>query len=358
MAATYVYAVIPAVHDVSLDVPGVGDDADAQTVQCIVHGDLAAVVSASPVVEFRGLRRDEAVRHLLAHQRVVEAVMRRLPLLPVKFGTVLASQDAARRLLAQGKRLLRSALRRFAALTQVEVVVLWDVQRVFREIAEESPIARLKAAIGERSLGEAEPERVAIGQMVQASLVRRREALRQRLVACLQDVGLDLVANPVMDDSMAANVAVLVNEVGRQALDVRLELLDKQFNGGLQIRCVGPLPPYSFATVEVQQPSFEAIDDARQRLGLNDAATADEIKRAYRRLARQLHPDQNRGDPEADSRMGDLTYAYELLSTYAHSQALGGRAARRSYCRFDRRTVEQTLLIAVRRQETDLQQLG
>ena len=49
-------------------------------------------------------------------------------------------------------------------------------------------------------------------------------------------------------------------------------------------------------------------------LGVSSEATADEIKRAYRRLARQYHPDSNGGDPDAVERFKEVTRAYETLS--------------------------------------------
>ncbi|MBI4759358.1 MAG: DnaJ domain-containing protein, partial [Chloroflexi bacterium] len=118
------------------------------------------------------------------------------------------------------------------------------------------------------------------------------------------------------------NVALLVDKAGRGALDQRLKSLDEEFEGRLHFRCVGPLPPYSFATVEVQVPSFETVDEARRLLGLGEAATPGEIKRAYHRLASRLHPDHNPNSPEAEARMAELTQAYRLLTAYADSQAL------------------------------------
>lgn len=49
-------------------------------------------------------------------------------------------------------------------------------------------------------------------------------------------------------------------------------------------------------------------------LGVSHDATPEEIKRAYRRLARELHPDRNPGDAEAAERFKEVTRSYEILS--------------------------------------------
>ena len=347
MTTTYVYAIIPTGDQVIFDeVAGVDENHDE--VYSLPHRDLAAVVSASPLADYRGLKRDQAVRYLVPHQRVVEAVMQAFPVLPVKFGTVLPDEAWVRRLLAQGEALFHTTLERFSGLVQMEVVVLWNLQEVFQEIGQEELIAQLKTQVADRLPEETMAERIAVGQMVQVSLERRRAALRDRLLPSLREVALDLVVNPPMSDSMVANVALVVDETGREALDRQLELLDEEFEGRLHFRCVGPLPPYSFATVEVQVPSFEDVDEARHHLGLGETTTPSQIKRAYHRLAGQLHPDHNPEDPQAEARMAELTRAYELLTTYAESRALEKADG---LCAFSREAVEQTLLIAIRRQE-------
>ena len=54
--------------------------------------------------------------------------------------------------------------------------------------------------------------------------------------------------------------------------------------------------------------------DLYQRLGLKRGASEAEIKKAYRSLAKQLHPDRNKDNPRAAERFTQVTAAYDLLS--------------------------------------------
>ncbi len=49
-------------------------------------------------------------------------------------------------------------------------------------------------------------------------------------------------------------------------------------------------------------------------LGVKKAATQDEIKKAYRKLARKYHPDANPNDPKAEEKFKEVSSAYEVLS--------------------------------------------
>ena len=59
------------------------------------------------------------------------------------------------------------------------------------------------------------------------------------------------------------------------------------------------------------------IDDPYQVLGVSRDASDDEIKKAYRRLAKKYHPDVNPGDTEAARKMQEINAAYEQIKNPA-----------------------------------------
>jgi molecular chaperone DnaJ len=66
-------------------------------------------------------------------------------------------------------------------------------------------------------------------------------------------------------------------------------------------------PPNAMNTMTDKRDYYEV-------LGVSRAATADDLKKAYRKLARQFHPDVNRGDASAEESFKEVNEAYEVLS--------------------------------------------
>lgn len=56
------------------------------------------------------------------------------------------------------------------------------------------------------------------------------------------------------------------------------------------------------------------MSDPYATLGVSRSATEQDIKSAYRKLAKELHPDKNKDNPKATERFSEATRAYDLLS--------------------------------------------
>src|SRR5688572_16831197 len=65
----------------------------------------------------------------------------------------------------------------------------------------------------------------------------------------------------------------------------------------------------------MQSPgTSESMRDLYEVLGVERAANAADLKRAYRSLAQKYHPDKNPGDKDAEEKFKEVSNAYQVLS--------------------------------------------
>src|SRR3984893_18293616 len=64
--------------------------------------------------------------------------------------------------------------------------------------------------------------------------------------------------------------------------------------------------------------------DPYEVLGVARSASAADVKSAFRRLAKKLHPDANKHDPKAASRFAELNAAYEIVGDKDKRKAFDG----------------------------------
>lgn len=83
--------------------------------------------------------------------------------------------------------------------------------------------------------------------------------------------------------------------------------------------------------------------DPFQILGVPRAATDAQVKSAYRRLARELHPDRTGGDAQKTERMKDVTWAHEILSDPDKRRAWEGGTVSRDEAAFVTKLTEDAI---------------
>jgi hypothetical protein len=152
--------------------------------------------------------------------------------------------------------------------------------------------------------------------MVKARLDQMREERAAEIVEALKPLARDLCPHVLLDDRMILNTAFLVDRAREGEVTETLEQLDGRFGDTIDFRCVGPLAPYSFATVEIETFEFGTIDRARSLLGLREDAGLAEIREAYRRLVQQCHPDHASQQAGEAGPFEAVTAAYRLLGEY------------------------------------------
>jgi DnaJ-domain-containing protein 1 len=276
---------------------------------------LTALVSDYQGSALEELSWADLLQSLLIHQRVLEGAMAQGPLLPVKFGTVLASPEEIETVLTRYQARFLDAFSEVGDAVEIDLSATWDEGAVLADVA---PVAAVQSADGPDV--ESLEDRIRLGSLVAERLEQRRDKYRQRAVSDLAPLARDLQSVPRPTDELVFNLAFLVEREDLDRFEAGVDRLGEDLGDRLSFRYVGPLPPYSFASVELTHADPAVIASALQTLELSDRVSPAELRRVYRDLAAAHHPDRNLDDPEAQERFSSLAAAHESLEGYIRGQ--------------------------------------
>ncbi|MBU4000510.1 GvpL/GvpF family gas vesicle protein [Patescibacteria group bacterium] len=283
------------------------------------YKDVAAVVSDLPLIQFDSLPRETLLRNLAVYQAVIEMVMKSHHIIPMKFGTVVQGEEDLKKMLEKGYGRINTNLKEMENKIELDVAALWsNFDSILKEIGEEEEIKRLKEEALTKPPEQVFEIKVQLGKLVKDTLDKKREQCASQLSDVLKKDAANYRSHAVMDDSMIMNTAFLIDKDRQETFETKVDQLDKQYNGGINFRIVGPLPPYSFTTLEMKTVEFGEVNEAKEVLGLGEEATILEIKSAYREMSKRFHPDKYPGDPEAQKRFEKMTKAYQMLNDYCN----------------------------------------
>lgn len=319
MGAIQVHCVMEGTSNIQPSPSGVSG-----AVRVLTCDGLSCLVSDCDGVAMTSLPREDLVRRLLAHQSVIEQVMGSCTVLPVKFGTILASAQETQDMLAQGREQLLSALAAMRDKVEIEVAATWDIHLVLGEASRDEEVVRARESIAQKGVPTFE-DRLRLGQVVKACLDQRRNSYRERMVGYLQPLAIGVAAHALVSDRMVMNVAFLVAKARQSEFDEGVKGLDELFHSQITFRIVGPLPPYSFSTVEVVRVDPGQLEAARRVLGLGDASSTAEVRRAYRHAVARLQRRLTSEEAAAGDGLATLRRASDLLLAYCRGQDTAGK---------------------------------
>lgn len=280
-------------------------------VYTIPYRDVSVVAKDCEVFDYASVPNDIGVKMLLKHQEVVEKIMDSgITVIPVKLGTFVRDEIEIQHVLNRGYTLIKEILDKISDRIEIDVAVIWnDFSSLLKGIGEEREIKEM-----------AKDDRVKVGEAISRILGEKREEHSLKIHSILNKISEDTRAHDVMDDKMILNSAFLVNKNKLREFEEEIESLNIKFDNKLDFKCICPLPPYSFWTLEIKRFQFEEINLARNRLVLSETATKDEIKKAYQRRTSLLHPDKNPGKQGLEKEFNEVVKAYKVLLEYCDGE--------------------------------------
>ncbi|MGW4488363.1 GvpL/GvpF family gas vesicle protein [Amycolatopsis sp. NPDC004368] len=246
--AVYVYGIVPS--DVELDdgVRGVGDPPAAVTT---VHsGPIAALVSEISPETPLGRPED-----LSAHAGLLDAAAAQLPVLPLRFGAVVADLDAVKEeLLDANADDFAAALDQLEGKAEYIIRARYVEQAILREIVSENDrMGQLVRAIRDKPEDATRNERMALGELISQAVEAKRAADTQRVADELADLGVELATRQPTHEEEAVHLAVLAETDRQDELeDVVGEFAD-EWDGRVEIRLLGPLAAYDFVVTRTPE---------------------------------------------------------------------------------------------------------
>ena len=167
----YIYGIINTGQSQKFGPLGIGGRLDM--VYTLGFRDIAAVVSHSPILKYPVTRENS-----IAHQKVLEKVMKKHIVLPVRFCTIAEEEEAIE------EKVLKARYEEFKNLffkmrdkIELGVRAFWpNVEGIFEEIVKENKeIKRLKEEVlKSKSRGRIHAGRMKIGELVQKALIRNK----------------------------------------------------------------------------------------------------------------------------------------------------------------------------------------
>jgi hypothetical protein len=189
----------------------------------------------------------------LAHEHVIETVMKTHTIIPMSFGTVFRTDEDIREVLKSIYPSLKDVLKQMAGKLEFGLKVNWDREQVIDELKREhEEIRRFQQEITRKHLQSTYFARMQLGRMVDKALVERSAQYVREIYEGLRGVSVASRDNKPIGDKMIMNAAFLIERQREGEFDAAVNGIAKKYGDRLNFKYTGPWPPYNFVNIRLK----------------------------------------------------------------------------------------------------------
>lgn len=310
----YIYGIVPNFYGADMF-----RSLESSGAYVISFQNISAIVSDRETADIDFSDRELLAHLLVNHQKTIEEIMAIgfNMILPIKFGTVVRTKTEAINILSKGYDLIITTLKTVEHLTEIDLAVTWaDFAGTLKDIANHPDVIEMKDNIMKNMEDLSQVNQMKVGMLVKEKLDIKNKQVELEILDSLSPFGVDIKMHEVMDDQMIINSAFLINRNNKEKFEQVIDWLDEEFKGALNFKLVGPLPCYSFYTIEIKELNPEHLEQAKKELGVREETSESEIKNTYLEKTKLFHPDVqlDNGNEENFIR---INKAYHTLLNYS-----------------------------------------
>ena len=335
----YIYGIVPNFYSTDMF-----RSLENSGVYAIPFENVSAIVSDTSDKAIDYSDREALGYMLVHHQKTIEGLHGKgfTILIPMKLGTIVSSKEEVFKIFSSGYDLIIETLKKIQFQTEIDLAVTWaDFSQTLKEIANTSEVVAMKDKIMKNINKVSHDDQMKVGQLVQTKIKEKNIKNELKILDWLAPICIDIKTHEVMDDQMVLNSAFLINKNNQEEFESIINKLDEECKGSLNFKIIGPLPCYSFYTIEVLELNPENVAQANIELGLREETSESEIKKAYLGKAKLFHPDAQQGNAD-EGNFKRITQAYHTLLDYS---AAARQTSKEEYISFRKEMVHENLIL-------------